>query len=191
MKNKIYHNLYDYKYSYLPNYQDIPTTKTMNFSYTRTSTHRVSMSPIQLPKEHSGANSQHHSKPYDVPWHRQLCWGTVYCDGDKKCKRMHPNRKICHCTDELCRNLHDTISGWSSPIDDNIKEKIRQKEKKIHQRKDKKKLNELLNTAFTVPSGIGSVEVVIDGEKTQISPEVIGPLISFLEAHGYDDLLKK
>lgn len=103
---------------------------------------------------------------------------------------MHPNPKICHCTDESCRNLHETFSGWSSPIDEIIKEKIRQKEEKIRQRKDKKKQYELLNTAFTVPSGIGSVEVVIDGEKTPISPEVIGPLISFLEANGYNDLLK-
>ena len=161
----------------------------MNFSYTTRST-SVSMSPIQVPKEYSGANSYHYSKPFDVPWHLQWCWGTVYCDGDKKCKRMHPNRKICDCTDESCRNLHETFSGWSSPIDEIIKEKIRQKEEKIRQRKDKKKQYELLNTAFTVPSGIGSVEVVIDGEKTPIGPEVIGPLISFLEANGYNDLLK-
>ncbi len=141
-----------------------------------TPTLQTRMSPIPLVKKRS---------EFQIPWNEQFCWNGIQCKMRestlRKCIRLHPNDDTCNCTEKYCKKNHNTKTGWSLHHDKDIEQKIIQREQKNKQSKQSK----LHDTAFCVPPGINSVQVVINGESFDIGHETIGPLLGLLEDYGH------
>jgi len=122
---------------------------------------------------------------FPIPWNEQFCWQGKECkmreSTQRTCIRLHPNDDTCNCTKKYCKKNHNTKTGWSLHHDKDIEEKIIQREQKNKQSKQSK----LHDTAFCVPLGIKSVQVVINGKSYDIGPQTIGPLLGLLEDYGH------
>ena len=161
----------------------------------------ISVSPIPPIPPYVPRKQDDPKKNYQIPWAEQFCWQGKSCKWSI-CKRSHPNKDItCACTERNCKNLHDdTESGWSDSRDKEIQKKISNMQKtpntksglphyeiqkKIIPRIQADKQKKLHDTAFCVPPGINSVQVVINGKSFDIGHETIGPLLGLLEDYGH------